>query len=118
MRARAHQHWGLLARSQGDAALAARLADARFFFGEDRKRTLAERRGDLERVTFHEKLGSYAAKSDRIVELALALCDQLGDVGLRTPTRQAAELLKIDRSATYGSFYVFTRADAPEPALA
>src|SRR3954464_14042120 len=69
------------ARSGNEWVVAARLADARFFYGEDRKLPLAERAGQLQRLNFHEKLGSYAAKTERLVGLAAAICDQLGRGG-------------------------------------
>ncbi len=43
--------------------LAARLSDARFFWEQDQKKTLAEHAKGLERITFHEKLGTVAAAS-------------------------------------------------------
>ena len=84
-------------RAGNEWVVAARLADARFFVREDRKRPLAERAGDLERLTFHEKLGSYAAKTARLVELAGSLADQLGLAGAeREAAVAAAGLLKAD----------------------
>lgn len=47
-----------------------RLDDARFFWEEDRKRTLASRLEDLARVTFHRKVGSYADKSRSVRSVA------------------------------------------------
>ena len=75
----------------------ARLSDARFFFAEDRKRTLESRREDLSRVTFHEKLGSYAEKTERIVALSGWIGESLG-LGDHEcePARRAAALLKSD----------------------
>ncbi|WP_340587669.1 glycine--tRNA ligase subunit beta [Erythrobacter alti] len=46
--------------------LAARLSDARFFWDVDRKTTLAKHAEKLERITFHEKLGSVAERAQRI----------------------------------------------------
>ena len=50
--------------------LAARLSDARFFWEQDRKTPLAEQAKKLERITFHEKLGTVADKVDRVARLA------------------------------------------------
>ena len=50
--------------------LAARLSDARFFWEQDRKTTLAEQAGKLSRITFHEKLGTVADKVERVAKLA------------------------------------------------
>jgi glycyl-tRNA synthetase beta chain len=50
--------------------LAARLADARFFWEQDRRTPLAEHAKKLERITFHEKLGTVADKVERVAKLA------------------------------------------------
>ena len=50
--------------------LAARLADARFFWEQDLKKLLAEHAEGLERITFHEKLGTVADKVERVAKLA------------------------------------------------
>jgi glycyl-tRNA synthetase beta chain len=50
--------------------LAARLSDARFFWEQDRKTPLAEHAAKLDRITFHEKLGTLADRVDRIAKLA------------------------------------------------
>src|SRR3954449_2602037 len=84
------------ARSGNEWVVAARLADARFFYGEDRKLPLAERAGQLQRLNFHEKLGSYAAKTERIVALSAAVCDQLGWGAEKPQAVDAARLLKVD----------------------
>src|SRR5436305_6815066 len=84
------------ARSGNEWVGAARLADARFFYGEDRKLPLAERAEQLQRLNFHEKLGSYAAKTERIVALSAAICDQLGWGAEKPQAVDAARLLKVD----------------------
>src|SRR3954452_2987065 len=84
------------ARSGNVWVVAARLADARFFYGEDRKLPLAERAEQLQRLNFHEKLGSYAAKTERIVALSPAVCDQLGWGAEKPQAVDAARLLKVD----------------------
>ncbi|MDX1502435.1 MAG: glycine--tRNA ligase subunit beta [Thermoanaerobaculia bacterium] len=83
-------------RSGNEWVVAARLADARFFFSEDRKVPLAERKGDLERLAFHQELGSYADKASRIEKLAGVLCDELGWDDVRDDATEAAGLLKLD----------------------
>ncbi|MEO1920694.1 MAG: glycine--tRNA ligase subunit beta [Sphingomonadaceae bacterium] len=77
--------------------LAARLADARFFWDVDRKKTLAEHAKGLERITFHEKLGTVADKVERVAKLAEWLASE-GIVPECDPklARQAAELCKAD----------------------
>lgn len=50
--------------------LAARLSDARFFYETDLKVPLAEQAGKLEKIVFHEKLGTVADKVERVAKLA------------------------------------------------
>jgi len=84
------------ARSGNEWVVAARLADARFFYGEDRKVGLAARAEQLQRLNFQEKLGSYAAKTERIVALSAAICDQLGWGAEKPQAAEAARRLKVD----------------------
>ena len=77
--------------------LAARLSDARFFSDVDRKKTLAEHAKGLERITFHEKLGTVADKVERVAKLADWLVfDAKAPNGDHKLARQAAELSKAD----------------------
>ena len=77
--------------------LAARLADARFFWEQDKKTPLADHAKKLERITFHEKLGTVADKVERVAKLAEWLASE-GIVPDCDPAlaRQAAELCKAD----------------------
>lgn len=83
-------------RSGNEWVVAARLADARFFYGEDRKAGLAHRMEQLERLTFQERLGSYADKTSRLVALSGFICQQLGWDDLAVQAQAAARLLKAD----------------------
>jgi glycyl-tRNA synthetase beta chain len=56
--------------------LAARLSDARFFWEQDQKKTLASHAEGLARITFHEKLGTVADKVDRVAKLARWLVEE------------------------------------------
>ncbi len=67
--------------------LAARLADARFFWQQDRRKTLEQHAEGLERITFHEKVGTMADKVERVAKLARWLVEE-GIVG-SNPTRGA-----------------------------
>ena len=77
--------------------LAARLSDARFFWEQDRRVSLADQAKKLERITFHEKLGTVAEKVERVAKLAEWLASE-GIVPNCDPAlaRQAAELCKAD----------------------
>ncbi|MDD3530705.1 MAG: glycine--tRNA ligase subunit beta [Gallionellaceae bacterium] len=71
-----------------------RLADAKFFFDQDRKRPLASRVEALDRVVYHNKLGSQGARVRRLMKLAGAIARGLGaDEALAA---RAAELAKAD----------------------
>ena len=89
-------------RAGNEWVVAARLADARFFYGEDRKRRLDERAGQLAHLSFHEKLGSYAEKAERLAQLAEAIAGQLGwtaeapAAATAAAAGWAARLLKAD----------------------
>jgi glycyl-tRNA synthetase beta chain len=83
-----------LVRRGNERVLAARLADARFFFDEDRQRGLAHAAGKLEQMVFQAKLGSIGAKVQRVKTLALALAPRFGaDEG---HVARAATLCKAD----------------------
>ncbi|WP_394728125.1 glycine--tRNA ligase subunit beta [Altererythrobacter sp. GH1-8] len=56
--------------------LAARLSDARFFWELDQKTSLADHAKKLERITFHEKLGTVADKVERVAKLARWLVEE------------------------------------------
>jgi glycyl-tRNA synthetase beta chain len=84
------------ARSGNEWVVAARLADARFFYGEDRKTPLSGRAEQLQRLNFHEKLGTYAVKTERIVALSAEICGQLGWGSVKPRAVDAARLLKVD----------------------
>ncbi len=83
-------------QSGNEWVVEARLDDARFFYGEDRKTSLADRRGDLEHLVFHVKLGTYAEKTERMVKLTRALCEVLGWDAELEDALDAAGLLKVD----------------------
>lgn len=86
-----------LIREGNERVLAARLADAKFFFDEDRKTTLAERAAGLAGMTFHQKLGTLHQKTDRIVKLTTLLASLLNlSHDLMNRCRRAAELCKAD----------------------
>ena len=73
-----------------------RLADAKFFFDQDRKKTLASRISALEKVVYHNKLGTQAERSTRVSDLAKAIALNIGDSRLAEKAEQAAQLAKVD----------------------
>ena len=87
-----------LIREGNERVLAARLADAKFFFDEDRKVRLEERTKKLGGVTFHQKLGTMAQKQERVGKLAGFIAGLLypGQDELRQVCDRAASLSKTD----------------------
>lgn len=71
-----------------------RLADAKFFFDQDRKKTLASRVAGLDKVVYHNKLGSQGERVQRVRAIAETIAHLLGaDVA---DVQRAAELAKTD----------------------
>ena len=86
-----------------ERVIAARLADARFFWDTDRKTKLEDWAEKLEGVTFHEKLGSQAERVERIARLARKLAPIVGADA--DDAERAARLAKADLStAMVGEF--------------
>jgi len=73
-----------------------RLADAKFFFDQDRKKTLASRVDGLGKVVYHNKLGSQGERVARVRAIAKAIAQHLGDASLVAQADQAANLAKTD----------------------
>ncbi len=73
-----------------------RLADAKFFFDQDRKKTLASRVEGLGKVVYHNKLGTQGERVERVRAIAKAIAQQLGDATLVQQADQAALLAKTD----------------------
>ncbi len=73
-----------------------RLADAKFFFDQDRKKTLASRVEGLGKVVYHNKLGTQGERVERVRAIAKAIATQLGDASLVADADQAALLAKTD----------------------
>ena len=73
-----------------------RLADAKFFFDQDRKKTLASRVASLGKVVYHNKLGTQGERVDRVRAIAKSIGQQLGDSALARQADLAAQLAKTD----------------------
>ena len=85
-----------VARHGYERVLRARLADARFFFEEDRKRKLEDRVADLGRRTYQAKLGSELQRVERVEKIALALATELGLEAQGEQLSRAVRLAKAD----------------------
>jgi glycyl-tRNA synthetase beta chain len=118
-------------RKGNEWVLRARLADARFFWDDDRKTPLTARTPSLERVTFHEKLGSYSAKTERLGRLVPHLAQAFVASGHHPETEAAtgaAALCKNDLTTQMVKEFpelegivggLYARADGlPEPVWA
>ena len=73
-----------------------RLADAKFFFEQDRKKTLSERLPDLDKVIYHNKIGTQGLRIEYVRAITNGIAQQLGDEELMTQADQAATLAKAD----------------------
>jgi glycyl-tRNA synthetase beta chain len=73
-----------------------RLADAKFFFDQDRKKTLESRVLGLARVVYHNKLGTQGERVQRVCVIAKAIGQQLGGENLALQAEQSALLAKAD----------------------
>jgi glycyl-tRNA synthetase beta chain len=72
-----------------------RLADAKFFFDQDRKKTLQSRVEGLGKVVYHNKLGTQGERTQRVRAIAEAIANRI-DVGRVADVQRAAELAKTD----------------------
>jgi glycyl-tRNA synthetase beta chain len=104
-----------------------RLADAKFFFEQDKKKPLADRVPLLANVVYHNKLGSALQRVERVEALAGAIASLIGaDVAL---AKRAARLAKADLitdmvgefpelQGTMGTYYARHDGEPEEVALA
>jgi len=82
--------------SGNERVLQARLADAEFFFDQDRKRTLSSRIESLSGVVYHSKLGMLSDRIERVSKIAQAIGLQLGGKKLAALAGEVAMLAKAD----------------------
>ncbi len=106
-----------------------RLADAKFFFDQDRKKTLESRIPQLAKVVYHNKLGSQGERVERVRAIARAIGQQLGGDLLAKQADRAAMLAKADLltdmvgefpelQGIMGGYYALNDAETPEVAEA
>ena len=111
-----------------ERVLRARLADARFFWDQDRRQKLIDRVPQLEGVVFHARLGSMADKAHRIAALARALspaikgagADEAARAGLLCKADLVTEVVGEfpDLQGIMGRYYAEADEEAPEVWLA
>jgi glycyl-tRNA synthetase beta chain len=90
-------------RSGNERVVRPRLADAAFFWEQDRKQPLSARQANLDAVTFEARLGSQGARAERIATLAQAIALKIGADPVAT--LRAAQLAKCDLlTAMVGEF--------------
>ena len=73
-----------------------RLADAKFFFDQDRKKPLAERVPGLDKVIYHNRLGTQGERMRRVRRVAASIGQSLGGPALAAAADTAAHLAKAD----------------------
>ncbi len=106
-----------------------RLADAKFFFDQDRKKTLESRIPQLAKVVYHNKLGSQGERVERVRAIAKAIGQQLGGDLLAKQADRAALLAKADLltdmvgefpelQGIMGGYYALNDKETPEVAAA
>lgn len=90
-------------RSGNARVVRARLADAKFFYDQDRLSTLESRVAGLEHVVYHNKLGNQLQRSERVQKMAARIAEVIGaDAKL---AERAAKLAKADlRTLMVGEF--------------
>jgi glycyl-tRNA synthetase beta chain len=81
-------------RAGNERVVRPRLADAAFFWQQDRARPLAARRPALDEVTFQAELGSQGARSERLAALASTIAARIGADA--AAAERAAQLAKCD----------------------
>ena len=81
-------------RAGNERVIRPRLADAAFFWEQDRKQSLFDLSGRLKTVVFQEKLGTLYQKTERIVSIASRIAEQLG--GNKSWAERAGYLCKSD----------------------
>lgn len=85
-----------IVRKGNEKVLSARLADAKFFFDEDRKTSLADRVPGLDKIVFQEQLGTMGEKTKRIRQISAALVKLTKHDSLASVVDRTAYLCKAD----------------------
>ncbi len=85
-----------LVTSGNERVVRSRLADAKFFFDQDRKKTLEDRLPGLDKVVYHNKIGTQGLRIAYVRTIAKAIGQQLGGAELAKQADQVAMLAKAD----------------------
>jgi len=85
-----------IVREGYERVLAARLADARFFYNHDRKSSLAAKVDALKGVMFQEKLGNLFEKKERVKRLLEAFAPAIGKTEILEKAKHVADVCKAD----------------------
>ena len=118
--------------SGNERVIRPRLADARFFYLQDQKKTLESRIPELEKVIYHNQLGNQLQRSERVRSLASDIAKQLNQVGYLVDSKlvdRAAQLAKTDLltdmvgefpelQGVMGQYYALLQKENPEVASA
>lgn len=118
--------------SGNERVIRPRLADARFFYLQDQKRTLESRIPELAKVIYHNQLGNQLQRSERVRSLASDIAKQLNQVGYLVDSKlvdRAAQLAKTDLltdmvgefpelQGVMGQYYALLQKENPEVASA
>ena len=108
-----------------ERVIAARLADAKFFFDQDRKVSLEELVPKLREITFHEKLGTQYDRIQRVWKLAREIAPLVGadpDLAERAAILSKADLVSLmvgefpELQGVMGRYYALDQQE--DPALA
>lgn len=109
-----------------ERVIRARLADGKFFYFDDQKTPLSDRKESLDQLTFQEGLGSYGEKVERLVMLAGLIVDTLSlDSNVAMCLERTAKLCKLDLVSNLvrelpelqgyvGSWYAKKEGEPPE----
>ena len=84
-------------KAGNERVISARFSDARFFYTEDRKKSLSDLVESLKTVLFHKELGSIYDKVQRMQKIAVSVADMLGlDSAVKAKIDRALLLCKAD----------------------
>lgn len=118
--------------SGNERVIRPRLADARFFYLQDQKRTLESRVPDLAKVIYHNQLGNQLQRSERVRAIANEIANSLNQTGLQLNLQEvdrSAQLAKADLltdmvgefpelQGVMGRYYALANREAPDVAAA